>query len=82
MITDLTTHAAVLAQCLDNGLRQRATRHARRRHDQSTVWSRRRRPDDGSTLEMVILVLGLMAIAGLLVAALTGAVTRMTNQIR
>jgi uncharacterized membrane protein YqjE len=34
-----------------------------------------------STLEMVIIALGLMAVAALLVAAITAAVTRRTNQI-
>ncbi|MFZ5872259.1 MAG: hypothetical protein ACOYXW_17245 [Actinomycetota bacterium] len=35
-----------------------------------------------STLEMVIIALGLMAAAGLLVAAITTAVTRRTNEIK
>ena len=35
-----------------------------------------------NTLEMVIIALGLMAVAGVLVAALTVAVTRRTDQIR
>jgi Flp pilus assembly protein TadG len=35
-----------------------------------------------STLEMVIIALGLMAVAGLLVAAITAAVTSRTNQIQ
>ena len=35
-----------------------------------------------STLEMVIIALGLMAVAGVLVAAITAAVTRRTNQIK
>jgi hypothetical protein len=35
-----------------------------------------------STLEMVIIALGLMAVAGLLVAAITAAVTRRTGQIK
>jgi len=40
-------------------------------------------PDAGvSTLEMVIITLGLIAVAGLLVAAITTAVTRRTNQIQ
>lgn len=34
-----------------------------------------------STLEMVIIALGLIAVATLLVAAITAAVTRRTNQI-
>lgn len=46
----------------------------------------RRHPKEGdagvSTLEMVIIALGLMAVAGLLVAALTVAVTRRTDQIK
>lgn len=35
-----------------------------------------------STLEMVIIALGLMAVAGLLVAAITAAVTSRTNQFQ
>jgi hypothetical protein len=35
-----------------------------------------------STLEMVIIALGLMAVAGVLVAAITSAVTSRTNQIK
>lgn len=43
----------------------------------------RRRGDAGvSTLEMVIIALGLMAVAGLLVAAITAAVTTRTNQLQ
>lgn len=46
----------------------------------------RRRTQDGdagvSTLEMVIIALGLMTIAGLLVAVLVSAVTSRTNQIK
>lgn len=46
----------------------------------------RRRTHEGeagvSTLEMVIIALGLMAVAGLLVAAVTVAVTRRTDQIK
>ena len=39
--------------------------------------------EDGvSTLEMVIITLGLIAVAGLLVAAITAAVTTRTNQIQ
>lgn len=39
--------------------------------------------DDGvSTLEMVIIAIGLMAVAGILVAALTAAVTSRTNQLQ
>lgn len=41
------------------------------------------REDEGvSTLEMVIITLGLIAVAGLLVAAITAAVTSRTNQIQ
>ncbi len=50
-----------------------------------TARARRRlraRGDDGvSTLEMVIIALGLIAVATLLVTAITLAVTRRTNQI-
>jgi hypothetical protein len=44
----------------------------------------RRLLSDGgvSTLEMVIIALGLMAVAGLLVAAVTAAVTSRTDQLR
>jgi Flp pilus assembly pilin Flp len=35
-----------------------------------------------STLEIVIITLGLIAVAGILVAALTAAVTRRTEQIQ
>lgn len=45
---------------------------AARRHDDSGV----------STLEMVIIALGLMAVAGILVAAITAAVTTRTDQLR
>ena len=45
--------------------------------------AQRARGDDGvSTLEMVIIALGLVAIATLLVTALTLAVTRRTDQIK
>lgn len=51
-----------------------------------SAFDARRRPHDGdagvSTLEMVIIALGLMAVAGLLVAAVTVAVTRRTDQIK
>ena len=55
----------------------------------TAIWRRRsggegsEGPDAGlGTLEMVILVLGLVTVAGLLVAALTAAVTSRTSQIR
>ena len=51
-----------------------------------TAYDARRGPREGevgvSTLEMVIIALGLMAVAGLLVAAVTVAVTRRTDQIK
>lgn len=51
-----------------------------------TAFDARRGPQEGeagvSTLEMVIIALGLMAVAGLLVAAVTVAVTRRTDQIK
>ncbi len=52
-------------------------------HTRESFRARRRHGgDDGvSTLEMVIIALGLMALAGLLVAALVTAVTRRTNKI-
>ncbi len=70
MIDDLTTHAVLLAHALVGGIRAR-------------VRTRGRQPEDGvSTLEMVIIALGLMAVAALLVTAITLAVTRRTNQIK
>ncbi len=49
----------------------------------TAVRSRRAADDAGvSTLEMVIIALGLMTVAGLLVAALTVAVTNRTNKIK
>ena len=67
-------YALTLARTLHAGLRQRL--HP---DDQPADQAN----DAGlSTLEMAIIGLGLMAIAGLLVAALTGAVTRRTNQIK
>lgn len=69
-MTALLDYALTLTHVLRLGIRQRIDR-------------RESAPDAGiGTLEMVIIALGLMAIAGLLVAALTGAVTRRTNQIR
>ena len=57
------------------GQTSRLRRLARRRRSGHT--------DAGvSTLEMVIIALGLMAVAGLLVAAVTAAVTTRTNQLR
>lgn len=49
----------------------------------TSLRERRSRGDDGaSTLEMVIIALGLMAMAGLLIAALTVAVTNRTDKIK
>jgi hypothetical protein len=70
MIDDLVTHSLVLAQCLFAGVR------ARLRGAES-------QGEDGmSTLEVVIIALGLMAVAALLVTAITAAVTRRTNQLK
>ena len=70
MIEDLVTHILVLAQCLFAGVR------ARLRGAES-------QGEDGmSTLEVVIIALGLMAVAALLVTAITAAVTRRTNQLK
>lgn len=56
---------------------------AGRAHD---AWVARRDPQQAdagvSTLEMVIIALGLMAVAAILVAAITVAVTRRTDQIK
>lgn len=72
MTDDLITHGVVLARCLALELRARIRRS--RGHPDS---------DAGvSTLEMVIIALGLMAIAALLVAAITAAVNRRTSQIK
>lgn len=69
-MTDLTIYTVTLARVLGVGIRQRVSPHECEQ-------------DVGvSTLEMVMIALGLMAIAGILVAALTAAVTRRTNQIR
>ena len=68
-MTELAGYAVTLAHMLGVGIRQR-------------VRNRGRSDDDGiGTLEMVIIALGLMAIAALLVAALTAAVGRRTSQI-
>lgn len=49
----------------------------------TAIRSRRTRSEEGaSTLEMVIIALGLMAMAGLLIAALTVAVTNRTDKIK
>ena len=49
----------------------------------TSLRERRSGRDEGaSTLEMVIIALGLMAMAGLLIAALTTAVTSRTNKIK
>lgn len=49
----------------------------------TSLSERRSRDDEGaSTLEMVIIALGLMAMAGLLIAALTAAVTNRTDKIK
>ena len=70
MIEDLVTHSLVLAQCL------RAAVRARLRRTES------QRDDGMSALEVVIIALGLMAVAALLVTAITAAVTRRTNQLK
>lgn len=68
-MTDVLVPAAILLA----GLTSRAKRRL----------AQRARGDDGvSTLEMVIIALGLVAIATLLVTALTLAVTRRTDQIK
>lgn len=69
-MTDLATYAVTLARILGIGVRQRMAQ-------------RDPLEDAGiGTLEMVIIALGLMAIAGILVAGLTAAVTRRTSQIK
>lgn len=70
MITTLITHTTVLSRCLAARVRP------------GPAGRRDRHGDDGSTLEVVIIVLGVMALAGMLVAAITAAVTRRTDQIR
>jgi hypothetical protein len=47
-----------------------------------TTWADRRTEQGASTLELVILVLGLIAVATLLVATLTAAVRSRTDQIQ
>jgi hypothetical protein len=70
MIENLVTHSLVLAQCLRAAFRARLHR------------TESQREDGMSTLEVVIIALGLMAVAALLVTAITAAVTRRTNQLR
>lgn len=66
MLDELTTHTALTLRML-NGLLHRD----------------RRRGDEGATtLELVVLALGLLTVAGLLVAALTVAVNGRIGQIR
>lgn len=57
---------------------------AQESHLRSAVRSRfRDEPESGaSTLEVVIITLGLITVAGILVAALTAAVTSRTAQLR
>ena len=70
MIDDLVTHSLVLAQCLFAAVRER-------------LRGAESQGEDGmSTLEVVIIALGLMAVAALLVTAITAAVTRRTNQLK
>jgi hypothetical protein len=74
VIEDLAIHTLVLARCLSGAARQRFTERSDRHGP---------RDDAGvSTLEIVIIALGLMAVAALLVTAITAAVTRRTNQIK
>lgn len=70
MIEDLVTHSLVLAQCLRAAVRAR--RHGAKSQGDGGM----------STLEVVIIALGLMAVAALLVTAITAAVTRRTNQLK
>ena len=70
MIDDLVTHSLVLARCLGVAVRARLHR------------TESRMEDGMSTLEVVIIALGLMAVAALLVTAITAAVTRRTNQLK
>ena len=46
-----------------------------------SVWDLRQQESGASTLELVILILGLIAVATLLVATLTAAVRSRTDQI-
>lgn len=70
-MNDLTAAALVAVRAQTSRVRRLARR-------------RRSAADDAgvSTLEMVIIALGLMAVAGLLVAAVTAAVTSRTNQLQ
>jgi hypothetical protein len=56
-------------------------RHLTRPADRSRSRGRRACDAGATTLEMVIIALGLIAIATLLVVALTAALTRRTNKI-
>jgi membrane glycosyltransferase len=67
MIPELVAQTVVVVQVLMGAVRQRA----------------RRRDDAGlSTLEMTILALGLLGLAGILIAALTVAINRRVGQIQ
>lgn len=73
MIELLTTHLVLAARVLGGAVRHRA------RH------SPRARPDDDaglSTLELTILALGLLTLAGILLVALTNAINRRAAQIQ
>lgn len=54
---------------------------AGRAHEVRTAWRSRGGEGGASTLEMVILILGLITVATLLVATLTAAVRSRTDQI-
>ena len=69
MIEILTSQLVLTARVLAGAVRRRATARA---------------GDDAglSTLELTILALGLLTLAGILIAALTGAVNRRVSQIQ
>lgn len=67
-MTDLILPLLILTR----GLRTRAAHGFAHRHDE----------DGLGTLEMVIITVGLVTVAGLLVAAITAAVTSRTSQIK
>jgi hypothetical protein len=79
-MTNLLLGLYVTAQLTTDRITHRI--HAATGDDPTTPGLRDHRERGLGTLEMVIITLGLMAVAALLVAAITTAVTSRTNQIK
>lgn len=71
MIETLTRQLVMVARVLAGAVHDRARRRTRAADDAGL-----------STLEMTILALGLLTLAGILIAALTGAINRRVAQIQ